>query len=69
MHLFADHCAGCHQIVAEGGYVTGGLPPPLEDATDVQIAEAARIGPWVMPKFSREAISDRQLNSIIRYID
>jgi ubiquinol-cytochrome c reductase cytochrome c subunit len=69
MHLFADTCAGCHQIVAEGGYANGAVPPPLEDATDVQIAEAVRIGPWVMPTFSKKAISDDQLNSIIRYVD
>lgn len=68
MHQFGNHCAGCHQIVAEGGYVTGGLPPALEDATPVQIAEAVRIGPWVMPTFSKRAISDRQLDSIIRYV-
>jgi len=68
-HLFGDHCAGCHQIVAEGGYVTGGLPPPLEDATSLQIAEAVRIGPWVMPTFSKKAISDRQLDSIIAYVN
>jgi ubiquinol-cytochrome c reductase cytochrome c subunit len=68
MHLFTDHCAGCHQIVAEGGYVTGALPPPLEDATPRQIAEAVRIGPYVMPRFSSRAISDRQLDSIIRYV-
>jgi quinol---cytochrome-c reductase cytochrome c subunit len=68
LHLFTDHCAGCHQVVAEGGYVTGALPPPLEDATPRQIAEAVRIGPYVMPRFSRKAISDRQLNSIIRYV-
>src|SRR5205823_962251 len=32
---FAEHCAGCHQIVAEGGYVTGARVPPLEDASPV----------------------------------
>jgi quinol---cytochrome-c reductase cytochrome c subunit len=69
MHLFANHCAGCHQVVAQGGYLPGGVPPSLEDATDVQIAEAVRIGPWVMPRFSKQAISDRQLDSIIRYVD
>jgi ubiquinol-cytochrome c reductase cytochrome c subunit len=67
--LFADHCAGCHQIVAEGGYVTGAIPPPLEDATATQIAEAVRIGPYVMPKFSRKAISPHELDSIIAYVD
>lgn len=66
--LFADHCAGCHQIVGEGGYVTGAIPPPLEDATATQIAEAVRIGPNVMPRFSRKAISQRDLDSIIAYV-
>jgi ubiquinol-cytochrome c reductase cytochrome c subunit len=69
LHLFTDYCAGCHQVVAQGGVVTGALPPPLEDADDTQIAEAVRIGPYVMPKFSTRAISNRQLDSIIRYVD
>jgi ubiquinol-cytochrome c reductase cytochrome c subunit len=68
MKLFTDHCAGCHQIVAEGGYLTGATPPPLEDATTVQIAQAVRIGPYVMPRFSNKSISDRQLDSLIRYV-
>ena len=68
MKLFTDHCAGCHQVVAEGGYVTGAVPPPLENATSVQIAEAVRIGPNVMPTFTRKAISDHELDSIIRYV-
>ncbi len=67
--LFTDHCAGCHQIAAEGGYVTGARVPPLSQATDREIAEAVRIGPYVMPSFGYRAISDRQLDSIIRYVD
>jgi len=68
LHLFTDHCAGCHQVVAEGGYVTGAVPPPLEDDTSTQIAEAVRIGPYVMPTFSPKAISNAQLDSIIAYV-
>ena len=67
--LFTEHCAGCHQVAAQGGYVTGALPPALEQATPRQVAEAVRIGPYVMPKFSRRAISDRQLYSIVRYVE
>jgi quinol---cytochrome-c reductase cytochrome c subunit len=66
--LFTDHCAGCHQVVAEGGYVTGAVAPPLEDATATQIAEAVRIGPYLMPHFSTKEISARQLDSIVRYV-
>ena len=67
--LFAEHCAGCHQVVGQGGYVTGALPPALVEATPRQVAEAVRLGPYVMPKFSRRAISDRQLDSIVRYVE
>jgi ubiquinol-cytochrome c reductase cytochrome c subunit len=67
--LFTEHCAGCHQVVAEGGYVTDARVPPLDQATDVQIAEAVRIGPYVMPSFSPRQITDHQLDSVIAYVD
>jgi ubiquinol-cytochrome c reductase cytochrome c subunit len=68
LHLFTDHCAGCHQVVARGGYVTGARVPPLQGVTATEIAEAVRIGPYLMPRFSRRQISDAQLNSIISYV-
>ena len=68
VHLFTEHCAGCHQEVARGGYVTGARVPPLQGVNATQIAEAVRIGPYLMPRFSRAQISDAQLNSIIRYV-
>jgi quinol---cytochrome-c reductase cytochrome c subunit len=70
LHLFTEHCAGCHQVVAQGGYVTGALPPPLnQGTTPLEVAEAVRIGPYVMPRFSRKAISDHELDSIVRYVE
>jgi len=68
LELFTRHCAGCHQVVTEGGFLTGAVAPPLEDATVTQIAEAVRIGPYVMPTFSAQQISDRELNAIIAYV-
>ena len=68
MQLFTDHCAGCHQIVARGGFVTGALVPPLQTLTSRQIAEAVRIGPYLMPRRSRTQISDAQLDSIVKYV-
>jgi len=67
-HLFTIHCAGCHQVVAEGGYVTDARVPVIKQSTPTQIAEAVRVGPYLMPKFSKKHISDRQLNSIIAYL-
>jgi ubiquinol-cytochrome c reductase cytochrome c subunit len=68
LRLFTQHCAGCHQVVGQGGYVTNARVPPLKDATPRQIAEAVRIGPYLMPQFSKTAISDRELNSIVAYV-
>jgi ubiquinol-cytochrome c reductase cytochrome c subunit len=68
LQLFTDHCAGCHQVVAEGGFVTGALVPPLQSATPTQIAEAVRVGPYLMPRFSKRQISDAELNAIVTYV-
>jgi ubiquinol-cytochrome c reductase cytochrome c subunit len=67
--LFTEHCAGCHQVVGEGGYVTGARVPVLQHASPRQIAEAVRIGPYVMPTFSKRDISDDELNAIIAYVE
>ena len=67
--LFTSHCAGCHQVVAEGGYLTGAIAPPLEDATATQVAQAIRIGPYVMPRFSTRDLSPQQVDSIVRYVE
>ncbi|QEC48220.1 c-type cytochrome [Baekduia soli] len=66
--LFTEHCAGCHQVVAQGGVVTGARVPPLEKATPQQVAEAIRIGPYLMPHFDKRQISDAQVQSIARYV-
>ena len=67
--LFTDHCAGCHQVAAQGGFVTGARVPQLNQSTPVQVAEAVRTGPYLMPRFSKRQISDRDLDSIIAYVE
>jgi ubiquinol-cytochrome c reductase cytochrome c subunit len=66
--LFADDCAGCHQSLAVGGMMPGARVPTLARATPTEIAEAVRIGPYVMPRFSRKRLSDAELDSVIRYV-
>jgi ubiquinol-cytochrome c reductase cytochrome c subunit len=68
LQLFTEHCAGCHQVVGEGGYVTDARVPLLKDATPTQIDQAVRIGPYFMPRFTEKDISDDELNSIIAYV-
>ena len=67
--LFTEHCAGCHQVATRGGYLTGAVAPALDEATPTQIAEAVRIGPYLMPRFPRGAISNAQLDSIVAYVE
>ena len=68
MRLFTDSCSGCHQIQAKGGVVTGGFSPSLQSASTTQIYEAVRVGPYVMPAFDEQQLSDRQLASIAKYV-
>ena len=63
---FTEHCAGCHQVAAAGGYVTGARVPPLGRATATQITEAVRVGPYLMPSFTSRQISGHGLDSIVR---
>jgi ubiquinol-cytochrome c reductase cytochrome c subunit len=33
------------------------------------VAEAVRIGPYVMPRFSKRALTDGQLDSLVAYVE
>jgi ubiquinol-cytochrome c reductase cytochrome c subunit len=65
---FRDHCAGCHAISARGGVAPPGTAPALQQATATQIAEAVRVGPYLMPRFDERQISAAELNSIVAYV-
>ena len=66
--LFTEHCAGCHQIVGRGGMTVGAYVPNLQHASALQIAEAVRMGPYLMPHFDSKQIDQQQLNSLARYV-
>jgi ubiquinol-cytochrome c reductase cytochrome c subunit len=68
-HAFTTYCAGCHQVMGAGGVVTGAVPPPLLDATPTQLAEAVRVGPYLMPAFDEREIDQRTLDSIALYVE
>ncbi len=68
LESFSQHCAGCHQVVGQGGVVTGAKAPPLQHATPRQVREAVRIGPYVMPRFSTRAISAAELDDLVAYV-
>jgi len=66
---FTTHCAGCHQVLARGGIATpAAVAPSLQQASATQVAEALRIGPYLMPKFSDRQIDQHSVDSIARYV-
>lgn len=65
---FTESCAGCHQVVARGGIVTGAFVPALTEATPRQLAEAVRIGPYLMPRFGQRQIDRETLDDIAAYV-
>jgi ubiquinol-cytochrome c reductase cytochrome c subunit len=68
LHQFTLHCAGCHQMVGRGGLTLGASVPNLQSATPLQVAEAVRMGPYLMPHFDSRDIDQRTLDSIARYV-
>jgi ubiquinol-cytochrome c reductase cytochrome c subunit len=65
--LFTDNCAGCHQIVGRGGILPGAVVPDLGAANARDVAEAVRIGPYVMPSF--EHLSQSEVDDLARYVE
>jgi ubiquinol-cytochrome c reductase cytochrome c subunit len=68
--LYANNCAPCHSSAGAGGALGHAVyAPPLNRATEVQIAQAVRVGPGAMPVFGPDAIDDEQLASIVKYVE
>jgi ubiquinol-cytochrome c reductase cytochrome c subunit len=65
---FTERCAGCHQVLARGGIVTGSAVPALDRATATQLGEAVRIGPYLMPRFNARQVDDRTLADLAAYM-
>jgi ubiquinol-cytochrome c reductase cytochrome c subunit len=66
--LFTESCAGCHQVVARGGIVTGAFVPALSDVPPRQLGEAVRTGPYLMPPFDERRLAPAELDDIAAYL-
>jgi len=67
-NIFRLNCAACHAWSGDGGALLERSAPSVHPATPTQIAEAVRVGPFNMPAFGRSALSDRQLESVVQYV-
>jgi len=64
--LFTENCAGCHQVVGQGGILPGAVAPDLQVSSALDVAEATHIGPYVMPKFDQ--LGDDEVADIAAYV-
>lgn len=68
--LFRIYCAPCHGTAARGGALAyaGTNAPSLVGKSAGIIAGTIRWGPGPMPSFPASAISDKQLDSLVKYV-
>jgi ubiquinol-cytochrome c reductase cytochrome c subunit len=68
--LFSLNCAACHTITGAGDALAYGTNAPSlqnRNVTVQQVAEAMRIGPANMPRFSGN-LTDAQVRDIVSYV-
>lgn len=67
--LFDENCQQCHGAVANGASIgSDDVAPSLMGVPPLDVAEAVRAGPGIMPRFSRNALSDRDVDDIASYV-
>jgi ubiquinol-cytochrome c reductase cytochrome c subunit len=66
--LYRLQCAACHAWSGNGGALLHREAPSTHPATALQIAEAVRAGPGNMPRFGNAAVTNNQLDSLVRYV-
>jgi ubiquinol-cytochrome c reductase cytochrome c subunit len=67
--LYTANCAGCHNSAGSGGALgQGNHAPAVTRATDLEVAEAIRVGPGAMPAFSEGVLDDDEVNAIVRFV-
>jgi ubiquinol-cytochrome c reductase cytochrome c subunit len=69
--LYEANCAACHSSAGIGGALTQGKEAPsILTSSPTQIAEAMRLGgTGNMPVFGPDALTEQQVDSIVRYIE
>lgn len=69
LELFTSNCAACHGPTAAGVAVgQQDVSSTLDVAEPIEIAEAIRTGPGVMPLFGGEVLSDDDIEAITAWV-
>jgi len=68
--LYRTYCAACHRTAVRGGALAfaGSNAPDLSEKSPAIIVGAIRSGPGPMPSFSPAVLDDKELASIVDYV-
>lgn len=68
--LYRTYCAACHRTAVRGGALAfaGTNAPDLSEKSPAIIAGAIRWGPGPMPSFPPSVLDDKELASIVAYV-
>jgi ubiquinol-cytochrome c reductase cytochrome c subunit len=68
--LYLLNCASCHASTGTGAVLPGGrAAPDVFAATPVQIAEAIRVGPGLMPQFPEGVLGPAETDDVVAYVE
>ena len=68
--VYAANCAQCHGSTGAGGVAgAGAWTPAVTDRDAVAIAEAIRVGPFEMPAFGPEQISEQEVGDVAAFLE
>ena len=68
--LYEENCQQCHGATGDGAVAGfGWLAPSLKAAIPIQVAEAVRVGPGIMPRFGANDMPDRDLDALVGYVE
>lgn len=69
LSVYAANCAACHGPTGAGGVAGAGAWTPRVAGRDPQtIASAVRVGPFEMPQFDQEQVSDEEVADITAFL-
>lgn len=69
LELFNGNCAACHGPTGAGIAVgQEDIAPSLDRATPLEVAEAVRIGPGVMPVFGDDVYTPDDVEAVVKWV-
>jgi ubiquinol-cytochrome c reductase cytochrome c subunit len=68
--VYLRNCASCHSSSGTGAVLPGGRSAPeVFAAAPVEIAEAVRVGPGLMPPFPERVLSRDEVDDVVAYVE